>query len=374
MSAARARSSSEATSSSNPGVAWARCQARRSGSTSGRSRPPTRDAPPDSPPARRPIDGRAHQRVTKRHPRADREQPVGLGRRLDPDPEPPRRPPHQHRIPNRLRRRDQQQPLSFREAPRADGGNSPRSAPTTPARPANRTRPPTPPPSTPAATPTTPTGYPASQRRSARAPAHPTEPDRRAQQSAAHHHHADPRPPAPEIPRAHRPLTRHQHQRDRLRQHPPRDKHKRLRRRAIKPLRIINHTHKRPLLGRVRQQAQHRQPHQKPIRRVPHTQPKRHPQRIPLRDRKAVQAIQQRRHNCCNAANASSISDSTPAARNTRNPDADATTDSTNAVLPTPGSPHTTAPGSARHAKPQAAHPAPRAQRAGRATPPPAPR
>src|SRR6266550_1229514 len=29
-----------------------------------------------------PIRGRADQRVTKRHPRADREQPVGVGRRL----------------------------------------------------------------------------------------------------------------------------------------------------------------------------------------------------------------------------------------------------------------------------------------------------
>ena len=66
---------------------------------------------------RRPIHRRADQRVTKRHPRADREQPVGVGRRLDPDPEPPGRPPHQHRIADRLRRRHQQQPLGLRREP-----------------------------------------------------------------------------------------------------------------------------------------------------------------------------------------------------------------------------------------------------------------
>ncbi len=90
-------------------------------------------------------------------------------------------------------------------------------------------------------------------------------------------------------------VARHEQQPDRLRQQPPRHEHQRLRRRPIKPLRVINHTHQRPLPGHRRQQAQHRQPHQKPIRRIPRTQPKRHPQRIPLRSRKTVQTIEHRR-------------------------------------------------------------------------------
>ena len=87
-------------------------------------------------------------------------------------------------------------------------------------------------------------------------------------------------------------LPRHEDQRDRLRQQPPRNEHERLRRGAIKPLRIINHTHQRLLLARVRQQAQHRQPNQKPIRRLPRPQPERHAERIQLRGGKPVHAIQ----------------------------------------------------------------------------------
>jgi hypothetical protein len=68
-----------------------------------------------------------------------------------------------------------------------------------------------------------------------------------------------------------------------------------LRRRPIKPLRVINHAQKRLLLGHLRQQAEHRQPHEKPIRRVPRPQPERNPERVVLRGRQPVQAIQQRR-------------------------------------------------------------------------------
>ena len=60
---------------------------------------------------RRPVGRRPHQRMPKTHPGADLQQ-AGLGRRrrrLGPDPEPPGRAPYQHRIPDRLRRRDQQQ-------------------------------------------------------------------------------------------------------------------------------------------------------------------------------------------------------------------------------------------------------------------------
>lgn len=44
-------------------------------------------------------------------------------------------------------------------------------------------------------------------------------------------------------------------------------------------------------------------------------------------------------HSCCNAAKGSSISPSTPAVRMTRNSDLESTAHSSNAVLPTPGSP-----------------------------------
>ena len=64
------------------------------------------------------IDGGADQRVTKGHARADREQPVSVGGRLNRDPEPPGRPPHQHRVANGLRRRHQQQPPGLRREPR----------------------------------------------------------------------------------------------------------------------------------------------------------------------------------------------------------------------------------------------------------------
>ncbi len=44
---------------------------------------------------------------------------------------------------------------------------------------------------------------------------------------------------------------------------------KRPRRRPVQPLRVIHHAHQRTLLRRLREQAQHRQPDQKPIRRRP---------------------------------------------------------------------------------------------------------
>ena len=244
---------------------------------------------------RRAIHRRADQRVTKGHARADREQPVGVGRRFDPDPEPRRRPPHQHRVSDRLRRRHQQQPLSIRRQPREpateavlDPPRQPRGVQRTePARELRRRQPPR--------------QLQQRQRISARLGdetfAHPLiqrHPHRRAQQSTritiAQTLDHQCRQPHQLFAR----VTRHQHQRDRLRQQPPRHEHERLRRRAIQPLRVVNHTHKRPLRGHLRQQAQHRQPDQKPIRCVPSPQPERHAQRVPLRDGKPIEPIQQR--------------------------------------------------------------------------------
>jgi hypothetical protein len=60
-------------------------------------------------------------------------------------------------------------------------------------------------------------------------------------------------------------------------------------------MRIIDHAEERLLLGRRGQQAQHRQPDQEPIGRVPRLQPEGHAERIPLRARQPIQPIQQRR-------------------------------------------------------------------------------
>ena len=138
-------------------------------------------------------------------------------------------------------------------------------------------------------------------------------------------------------------LARREHQRDRLRQQPARHERQRLRRGPIQPLRVIDDTDKRPLLGRLRQQAQHRQPDQKPIRRVPRTQPERHAERLPLRTGKPVQAIEHRRAQLLQRRERElHLRLARPTARATRNPDAASIAYSSSAVLPTPGSPRTT--------------------------------
>ena len=108
------RSSSSATSSSGPAAARARCQARRSGSsarsvTSASARCTACRSPAEA----APIDGRTHERVREAHAMVELEQ-VRRGRgvgRLDRDLEPLGAAPHQHRIADRLRRREQQEPL-----------------------------------------------------------------------------------------------------------------------------------------------------------------------------------------------------------------------------------------------------------------------
>ncbi len=292
----------------------------------------------------RAIHRRADQRVTKRHARADREQPVGLRCRLDPDPEPLGRPPHQHRVADRLRRRDQQQPLGIgREAREPAAGSCPRSAPTVPARPANRTRPPAPPASTPAAAPTTPAGCRASQRRAARAPAHPTAHATPSPTKRAHHHRADPRPPASAIPRA---LRSAHASPTAARPTPPTAAAPRTRAPAPRPDQAT---------ARHRPHTQAAAPRPPPrTGSAPPTRPGTDPARSPHAARTPPPAPPAEgqeagpgdpasaRTTAADAANASSISDSTPTARATRNPDADSIADCSSAVLPTPGSPLTT--------------------------------
>ena len=128
------RSSSAATSSSGPAAACARCQARRSGSSSGSVDLGQRAVhAPALASRRRSVDRRAHERMAEPDPRADVEQPGsrrGLERRAR-DPEPRRR-----RATPAAGRRRARPPrpaaaaASPRAAPRAAAGSSPRSGPT----------------------------------------------------------------------------------------------------------------------------------------------------------------------------------------------------------------------------------------------------
>ena len=86
-----------------------------------------------------------------------------------------------------------------------------------------------------------------------------------------------------------------EHQPNALGQKPPRHERQRLRGRLIQPLRVIDHTQKRPFLRCFREQGQRRQPDQEPIGRTPATQPERDPKRVTLRSRKPLKAIEQRR-------------------------------------------------------------------------------
>ena len=90
-------------------------------------------------------------------------------------------------------------------------------------------------------------------------------------------------------------LARREDQRNRLGQQSPGHERKRVRGRPIEPLRVIDDAQKRLLGGHLRQQAQHREPDQEPIRRVPPTHAERRAKRPALRTRQQRQAIQHRR-------------------------------------------------------------------------------
>ena len=107
------RSSSSATASSGSAVACARCQARRSGSTAWIGRLGQRAVGVASLRRRgRSVDRGPHQRMVEPHPAGEiHESGLDRGpRRIDVHAEPGGRPPHEHRITDRLGRRHQQQP------------------------------------------------------------------------------------------------------------------------------------------------------------------------------------------------------------------------------------------------------------------------
>ena len=268
-----------------------------------RSPPPARDARScrsfgDG----RPVDRRAHQRMTETHPRAELDQARGLGRRrrVGPDAEPLGRPPQQRRSPTgsaaatRAAAR-----VSAGSGSNLAAGSSPRSGSPAAARRAARIRPPAPPASTRAATPAAPADCRASRRRSGRAPARPAARDRRGEQRARITVTSDPRPPAPASPanssfvaRPHAPRTPD-----------PTDSASRRRATNASACAETRSSHCASstrqtsgcFLGHLRQQAEHRQPDEEAIRRLARPQAERRAKRIALRTRQLLQPVQHRR-------------------------------------------------------------------------------
>ena len=89
-------------------------------------------------------------------------------------------------------------------------------------------------------------------------------------------------------------LTDREHKDDRLRLHPPCHEGQHLRGGAIEPLGVVDQAQKRPFVGRLGQQAEHRETDQESIGPGPRAQPERGPKRIALWDRQAAEAVQQR--------------------------------------------------------------------------------
>ena len=138
-------------------------------------------------------------------------------------------------------------------------------------------------------------------------------------------------------------LARGEHDPDRLGQQAPGHEGQRQRRGVIQPLRVIDDAQQRTLLGHLREQAQHRQPDEEPIRGA-HRRSARTRSRAPgAADPEAARADRASARTAdAGSAKASSISDSTPTARTTVRSDADSTRYSSSAVFPIPASPRRT--------------------------------
>ena len=90
-------------------------------------------------------------------------------------------------------------------------------------------------------------------------------------------------------------LPGREHQADRVGAQPPGHEPQHLRGRLIQPLLVVDQADQRPFLGHLRQQAQHGQPDQEPVRRRPGGLAERGPQRVALRYRQLPGAVQHRR-------------------------------------------------------------------------------
>ena len=83
-------------------------------------------------------------------------------------------------------------------------------------------------------------------------------------------------------------LPRREHERDLLRQQAAGHERKHPRRRTIEPLRVVDDTQQRLLLGSLGQQAEDRQSDQERVRSRPGTEPERDAERIALGTREAL--------------------------------------------------------------------------------------
>ena len=251
-------------------------------------------------PRGRAVGRGARQRMTEPHPGAELDQPVRLGRRggVGADPEHLGRTPQQGHVPDRLRRRCQEEPLRVdrerpdtpKEALLDEVRDRPGVGTAEPARQLRR-------------------GQPSGQlqqreRISIRLGDDPiADPfvqspgDHRAQQrtglrvaQAPDHHH---RETAQCLV-----LTRVTHGEDhghRFRQKSSRDEPEDLRRRPIEPLCVVDQAYERLLLGHLGQQTEDCQPDQEAVRSGSTPQAERGAERIALRTRQTLEPIQKRR-------------------------------------------------------------------------------
>ena len=294
------RSSSAATSSSGPGAAWARCQARRSGSSRGSvasARARCASLPVRG--GRRAVGRRADQRMAEPQPGAELGQPgLGRGRRgLGADPEPGGGPPDQGRVAGRVgRRRAAAAAGSAPGGRRGGAGSSPRCCPPAGPRRAARTRPPAPRASGPGAAPAGPAGCPGSRRRSGRGPARQS--GRAAPRPAAARASASASPADGQLRQPGQVAARvpgGEHQADRLGAEAA--GHER------EDLAEAWSSHCPSSTGHTSgcsaatcgQQAQHGQADQEPVRRRPRAHAEHGAQGIALRGRQRLQAVQHRR-------------------------------------------------------------------------------
>ena len=86
-----------------------------------------------------------------------------------------------------------------------------------------------------------------------------------------------------------------EHHADRLRPQPARNERQDLRRGTVEPLLVIDDAHKRPVPGHLGQQAQGGQTDQEPVRCRARAEAECGPQRVTLRRRQTLQAVQHRR-------------------------------------------------------------------------------
>ena len=245
----------------------------------------------------RPVDRRAHEWMAKAHPGPERDQLCRLGRRdgVGPDPESLGRPPQQCDVADRLGRRGEQQPLGPRrerfeapeealldlagqrprvgkaEAARQLGGREAAGQLDQRERVAARLG------DDPVADPLV--EHPGQRRREQRTRVVVPDPlDGQLRQTG-------------EPIRVAR-LADGEHHRDPLCEQAPRHERERLRGRAIEPLHIVDQAHQRLRLGRLGQEAQHRERDEEVIRSGPFLQPEGDPQRLLLRAGQPVEAAE----------------------------------------------------------------------------------